>query len=34
MILPPAGPDLTSNENLWAIVEKKIYVGGRLYANN
>ena len=32
MILPPASPDLTPVENLWAIV--KIYVGGRQDANN
>ena len=34
MILHLASPDLTSIENLWAIVKKKVYVGGRQYANN
>ena len=34
MISPPARPVLTSIEYLWAIVKKKIYVGGTQYANN
>ena len=33
MMWPPASPDLNPIENLWAIVKKKIYVGGRQYEN-
>ena len=33
MMCPPASPGLNPIENLWAIVKKKIYVGGRQYEN-
>ena len=33
MMWPPASPDLNPIENLWAIVKKKIYVGGRQHEN-
>ena len=33
MIWPPASPDLNPTEDLWTIVKKKIYVGGRQYNN-
>jgi transposase len=33
MMWPPASPDLNPIENLWSIVKKKIYVGGKQYDN-